>query len=486
MYQEVLDDRKGRCAVASVALQAGSCVLRTSAVCAVSVSSCGWCFTPQVALSRCTGCRVARYCSRKCQQLDWAQHRRECSVWRSVPAVKTSPTVLLVSRLAFKLFLGSGADQEEKNSVLKLRHHLEDHTTVKRQQFQEMAQLVLLLLSRYKGDKYLQIPSFETLRNDLEEEILKLFGRVNCNAFSLANDMTNEAVGIGLFPNGALFNHDCDPNCVVSFKGREMQVHVVKDVQEGQELTVSYIELLQSTTSRRSELKDSYFFDCECTRCQTATMDDWYFDGLMCSSKGCQGAFVESKRQCNLCGTERDTTEVARYEEELKSISSAQSSSELERWEKYQRMWTIATLRLRLHPRNAQVAVMAREIGNFLLTASSEQLQHLALPFCQAELRATEWLLPKTPLPSRGLLQFQIGKLLFEASASENGELLLEAAEYLQQALSVYVSVNLAGIRCELTVYLPCRLSCAYGRRSTVVQSAQLMLDDVHRSLQLL
>eukprot|EP00644_Phytophthora_capsici_P005133 jgi/Phyca11/96394/e_gw1.1.416.1 len=425
MYHEVLDDRKGRCAVASVALRAGSCVLRTAAVCAVSVSSCGWCFTPQIALSRCTGCRVARYCSRKCQQLDWAQHRLECSAWRSVPAVKTLPTVLLVSRLAFKLFLSSGIDQEERNSVLKLRHHLEDTSTAKRQQFQEMTALVLLLLSRYKGDKKLLIPSLESLQSDVEEEILKLFGRVNCNVFSLANDVTNEAVGIGLFPNGALFNHDCDPNCVVSFKGREMQVHVVKDVQEGQELTVSYIELLQSTTSRQAELKGSYFFDCECTRCQAATTDDWYLDGLMCSNKECQG-FVE----------------LARHEEELKAISALPSSSDLKTWEKYQKMWTIATQQVRLHPRNARVAVMAREIGNFLLTAS-EQLQHHALPFCLAELHATEWLLPKTPLPSRGLLRFQIGKILFEQAAS--AEQLQKAAEYLQQALSVYVSMVVTG-----------------------------------------
>ncbi|KAL3664945.1 hypothetical protein V7S43_010121 [Phytophthora oleae] len=469
MYHEMLDDRKGRCAVASVAIRAGSCVLRTSAVCAVGVSSCGWCFTPQVALSRCTGCRVARYCSRKCQQLDWAQHRRECSAWRCVPAAKTSPTILLVSRLGFKLFLGFGIDQEEKNGVLKLRHHLEDHAPVKCQQFQEMTQLVLLLLSRYKGDKSLQIPSFETLQNDLEDEIVKLFGRVNCNAFSLANDVTNEAVGIGLFPDGALFNHDCDPNCVVSFKGREMQVHVVKDVQEGQELTVSYVELLQSTTSRRSELKESYFFDCECARCQAAlsqeTTDDWYLDGLVCSNKECHdGVLIETNPVCKMCGKSRDGKEIARYEEELKSIGTLQSSSELERWEKYQQMWTIATQRLRLHPRNARIAVMAREIGNFLLTATSEQLQHLVLPFCLAELHASEWLLPKTPLPSRGLLQLQIGKLLFEkASASaSHAEQLQRAAEYLQQALSV--------------------LNCAYGRDSTAVQSAQLMLDEVHRT----
>ncbi|KAG3173543.1 hypothetical protein PI124_g1302 [Phytophthora idaei] len=475
-YREVLDAREGRCAVASVALHAGSCVLRTSSVCAVSFASCGWCFASQVALQRCTGCRKARYCSRKCQQHDWSQHRRECRAWNSIPAANTSPTLLLVSRLAFKLFLGSEGDQEEKNRVLKLRHHLEDHTELKRQQFNAMTQLVFLLLSRYKGDKQEQIPSFEKLQNDLEAKILKLFGRVNCNAFSIANDVTNEAVGIGLFPEGALFNHDCDPNCVVSFKGREMKVHVVKDVEVGQELTVSYIELLQSTEKRRMELKDSYFFDCQCTRCLAAmkeeTTNDWYLDGLECSNKECLDGVVVlddvDHAVCKICGTARDSEEIATYERELKTIETLNVNSEQDKWKMYQQMWEIAMDKLNLHPRNARVAVMARDIGNFLLNATSVELQHQALRFCLGELHAVEWLLPTTKLPSRGLLHFQIGTLLFEEVTTsmlsvDRAQQLQNAVKHLQEALSV--------------------LDCAYGSKSDVVLSAQLMLDEAQRTI---
>ncbi|OWZ15687.1 Histone-lysine N-methyltransferase, partial [Phytophthora megakarya] len=185
-----------------------------------------------------------------------------------------------------------------------------------------MAQLVLLLLSRYKGDKKEQMKSFDELQIDLEDEILKLFGRVNCNAFSLANDLTNEEVGIGLFPEGALFNHDCDPNCVVSFKGREMLVHVVKDVRKDEELTVSYVELLQSTKKRRSELKGSYFFDCECTRCQASVEkeEDWYLDGLECYEE-----------------------DIARYERGFKAIEALEAKTEQDQWEIYQQKWELAT-----------------------------------------------------------------------------------------------------------------------------------------------
>ncbi|KAJ8552593.1 hypothetical protein ON010_g9954 [Phytophthora cinnamomi] len=317
----------------------------------------------------------------------------------------------------------------------------------------------MLLLSRYKAEKKEKIPSFNELQRDLETEILKLFGRVNCNAFSLANDVTNEAVGIGLFPEGALFNHDCDPNCVVSFKGREMQVHAVKDVEVDEELTVSYVELFQSTRARRKELKESYFFDCECKRCQAAMQGqsnvDRYLDGMACSNKNCESsggvAVVEASMdgdrvvKCKLCNTARNSDEVTAYERELESIATLKADSEASRWEKYQQEWEIVTNRLHLHPRNARVAALAREIGNFLLDAESPELRSEALKFFTTELHAVEWLLPKTKLPSRGLLHFQIGKLLFEKVNAplctlpylKRVDQVQLAAKHLQEALSV-------------------------------------------------
>lgn len=33
--------------------------------------------------SRCSGCKRIWYCSRKCQQADWGEHRPECKAWTS-------------------------------------------------------------------------------------------------------------------------------------------------------------------------------------------------------------------------------------------------------------------------------------------------------------------------------------------------------------------------------------------------------------------
>jgi SET and MYND domain-containing protein len=98
-----------------------------------------------------------------------------------------------------------------------------------------MMQLVLLLLARSKFNT--RGASFEELAELLEGKIVQLFCRVNCNAFTISDDLCTP-LGIGVFPHGALFNHSCDPNCVVSFQQQQMVVHTIKDVQQGDELTV--------------------------------------------------------------------------------------------------------------------------------------------------------------------------------------------------------------------------------------------------------
>ncbi|KAL7686399.1 putative SET domain, Zinc finger, MYND-type, tetratricopeptide-like helical domain superfamily [Plasmopara halstedii] len=479
-YHEVLDARKGRCFIASAALRAGSCVLRTPAICAVSYSACNWCFATQVTLQRCTGCRNVRYCSRACQQQDWPLHRCECSAWRSIPSPHTTHNILFVARLAVTLYLDS-INKEEKTRVLELCHHLDDHTEIKRQEIFDMTQLVLQLLSRYK---FAGKEEFVTHRNELKSEIMKLFGRVKCNAFTITENVTHESIGIGLFPHGSVFNHDCDPNCIVSFKDREMLVHVVKDVEKGQELTLSYIDVMQSSKMRQKELKESYFFECTCARCLAAireeTMEDWYLGGLLCNDKDCvDGIVVVSHDKndeiasaiCKKCGAVRNVEEIMKYQKEIK-LKQKGNVSEHDMWMTYQRQWEIAIKILKLHHWNAQIAVMAREIGQFLLNATSAELRRHALHFFMSELRAVGWLLPHLTLPTRGTLHLQIGILLHDQvsecfgkeSPAKRAEQLQEAEKHLQQSLFI--------------------MDCAYGSASKVVQLGRTMLDDVRRTAQ--
>lgn len=107
-----------------------------------------------------------------------------------------------------------------------------------------MAQLVLGLLARFKlsADERLRLstrsPEADTT---LADRVVQLFCRVNCNAFTVASAACAPR-GIGVFPHGALFNHSCAPNCVVSFEAQHMFVRTIAGVRPGDELTVRIIE----------------------------------------------------------------------------------------------------------------------------------------------------------------------------------------------------------------------------------------------------
>ncbi|TYZ62191.1 hypothetical protein PybrP1_004943 [[Pythium] brassicae (nom. inval.)] len=482
LVREQLRDGRGRCALAAQRVAAGTCVLQTRALAAISVTSCNWCFASASAsgggsarLSRCGGCRRLRYCSAACQRRDWIDggHARECGAWKRIPAsVRDAAlqTVLLVARL-----VAAGAHKQPE--VAQLRAHYEEHAEAKLQQFREMALLVRSLLPA------VDYPTDDALLRDT----VQLLCRVNCNAFTISDDAC-APVGIGVFPHGALFNHSCAPNCVVSFAGQDMRVRAIADVAPDDELTISYVELLETTATRQQALRESYFFDCDCARCATATTgandDDWFLDGHTCPSSGaaacgtegvvvfCDGASVASCKRCGVVRSLPNRKALEHAREDLATRLRAHPPGP-DKWRLCQQQRALLVDELALHPRNARLAAFYRDAGTWLVDApptafpSRSFRATTALAMFSRELAATAWLLPATKLPARGLLHFQIGKLQFEAARdSDSGRrdrAALEAAtDHLQRALSI--------------------LSCAYGPDNALVSRVYTYLEEVARA----
>ncbi|KAG0005409.1 hypothetical protein BGZ65_011244, partial [Modicella reniformis] len=98
-------------------------------------------------------------------------------------------------------------------------------------------------------------------------ELVPYLCRFHCNNFSI-HDAQLFTLAEGTFPIGALFNHSCRPNAIVMYEGKVQIVRALEDIEPGQEVCTSYVDNGVQRLERRQLLKDKYFFDCCCPRCE--------------------------------------------------------------------------------------------------------------------------------------------------------------------------------------------------------------------------
>ncbi|KAJ4288973.1 SET domain-containing protein 5 [Kalmusia sp. IMI 367209] len=88
-----------------------------------------------------------------------------------------------------------------------------------------------------------------------------LMSIIRSNAYVIGNSL-------GLFPKGARINHSCRPNSSQYWSeqlGRRI-VHANRRIEEGEEISATYIPLLHTHEARQSRL-DQYGFQCTCEAC---------------------------------------------------------------------------------------------------------------------------------------------------------------------------------------------------------------------------
>lgn len=76
------------------------------------------------------------------------------------------------------------------------------------------------------------------LRHELD--FTEIFSRINYNAFTI-QDNEMMAIGVGVYIQAAMINHSCNPNCVQTFVGDKLYIRTIRDVQRGEEITITYI-----------------------------------------------------------------------------------------------------------------------------------------------------------------------------------------------------------------------------------------------------
>ncbi|KZT58763.1 hypothetical protein CALCODRAFT_494468 [Calocera cornea HHB12733] len=272
-------------------------------------------------LRRCTACLSVSYCSVECQKHDWKDHKEECRVLKALRGPghqdqgMPGEAVRALGRLVWarKRLGGDTAWWREVELMQSNIEHL-DH-----KQHEPLAMLGLALC-RYLGISPQDSPPDQTARKlaDLGfssfRALTNFLSRFQTNSFSLTTpDLTN--IGVAISPLAALISHSCLPNAVVVFPtglGRRgaLEVIALRDLQPGDEVLTSYLDVALPRAQRQKELKDRYLFDCTCMLCARERNPDWVDprSAMRCRTEGCTGRIriPESGTahvQCNTCGS---------------------------------------------------------------------------------------------------------------------------------------------------------------------------------------
>jgi SET and MYND domain-containing protein len=105
------------------------------------------------------------------------------------------------------------------------------------------------------------------------ETLFLLSSRDSHNSFGIRSleDDGSEFFGYGCWPAASYFNHSCAPNIKKARVGRVWEFRAGKDIEEGDELCITYLsgeERGLSRGKRTLTLKKNWGFDCACARCE--------------------------------------------------------------------------------------------------------------------------------------------------------------------------------------------------------------------------
>ncbi|MCQ2821616.1 MAG: SET domain-containing protein [archaeon] len=101
---------------------------------------------------------------------------------------------------------------------------------------------------------------------DLEAKINCVIKYNSKSSLFCLSDHYQVARGIWTFP--AYFNHSCEPNVYYFGIGDYLILLPARDIMAGEEITLSYVDYLADSETKRKILKSIYGFDCKCPKCE--------------------------------------------------------------------------------------------------------------------------------------------------------------------------------------------------------------------------
>ncbi|XP_070500302.1 SET domain-containing protein SmydA-8-like [Chironomus tepperi] len=251
-------------------------------------------------------------CSQKCKfpvcsecENNDAQHRVECELIRSWKLKNENKYSKHLFR-ALTVIRGLLLSKEESELMFMMACH--ENTSVQNMEVEKI------------------LVEFDGLSEDSEivNKLKKISSILNTNAFEVGlphDSQPEHGISLrGLFPLGAVMNHNCIPNIYYVYNDHKVMIaKASKLIKRGDQIFNSYTKLLWGTMQRRVHLGYSKNFLCKCERCLDPKEFNSNISGIKCIHPQCDSIMlpinplvITSSWKCEKCNFKLDHARISK------------------------------------------------------------------------------------------------------------------------------------------------------------------------------
>lgn len=232
----------------------------------------------------CSTCNASTFCSNAC----FSHH--EAQTCKALSALLNQKLSYEDQTLARFLIEAYTLDSASSASLLELEGQPQDATLVKK-------------LNSFLTKVVVPVNTTNV------ETTMELLARDACNTFGLMAPSKpgeeRKVRGYAIYAQASMFNHDCLPNaCRFDYvdgngdgdgdgKNTDVIVRALQDIEEGDEVCLSYFPLDWPYGDRQKKLREEYGFWCKCARCKVES--EWKDDSDQEEEGGAQDADGDGK-----------------------------------------------------------------------------------------------------------------------------------------------------------------------------------------------
>ena len=200
-------------------------------------------------LKRCSGCRLLQYCGSDCQLKDWRSFHKhgECRLFRKLSSVPDFVIEFLTKQQYVPLVLRTHLVLKAKPELMHQKFLMHDGTERSLADVPDDAEAcgchTTVFNSTHEALAFIDQSNFS---EETATALLSLFHKIR-KSFLYMKMGTS---GLGLFVPISGLKHSCRPNASYVFKGKKLEVRPLRDIAEGEDVTIDLADLMKPKADR--------------------------------------------------------------------------------------------------------------------------------------------------------------------------------------------------------------------------------------------